>query len=53
MFNKIFKRKNKMENEGKIELFRTLVCEIDIKKYSQKEYIKIVNLLYQDIFRNL
>ena len=54
MLNKIFKRKNKgYKMEGKIELFRTLVCEIDIKKYSQKEYIKIVNLLYQDIFRNL
>lgn len=35
----------------KIELFKKLVCEIDISKYDQKEFNKIVNLIYQDIFR--
>ena len=35
----------------KIELFKKLVCEIDISKYDQKECNKIVNLIYQDIFR--
>ena len=35
----------------KIELFKKLICEIDISKYNQKEYEKIVNLIFQDIFR--
>ena len=35
----------------KIELFKKLICEIDISKYNQKEYEKIVNLIYHDIFR--
>jgi hypothetical protein len=40
-----------MENVKKIELFKKLVSEIDIDKYEQKEYEKIINLIYQDIFR--
>jgi len=51
MFNRIFKRKNKMENKEKVELFKKLVSEIDIKKYNQEEYVKIINLIYLDIFR--
>ena len=35
----------------KIELFKKLICEIDISKYDQKEFNKIVHLIYQDIFR--
>ena len=35
----------------KIELYKKLISEIDISKYDQKEYQKIVNLIYQDIFR--
>ena len=35
----------------KIELFKKIICEIDISKYDQKEFNKIVNLIYQDIFR--
>ena len=35
----------------KIELFKKLISEIDISKYDQKEFNKIVNLIYQDIFR--
>lgn len=35
----------------KVELFKKLISEIDISKYNQKEYEKIVNLIYQDIFR--
>ena len=42
-----------MELQEKVELFRNLVSEINIKKYSQEEYVKIINLIYQDIFRNL
>ena len=37
--------------KSKIELFKELICEIDISKYDQKEFNKIVNLIYQDIFR--
>ena len=51
MFTKIFQRKNKLESKEKIELFRKLIIEIDIKKYDQKEYAKIVNLIFQDVFR--
>ena len=40
-----------METIKKAELFRKLVTEIDIAKYDQKEFEKIVNLIYQDIFR--
>tara|TARA_R100000655_G_scaffold25889_1_gene53435 strand:+ start:438 stop:566 length:129 start_codon:yes stop_codon:yes gene_type:complete len=40
-----------MEYLEKVELFKKLVSEIDISKYNQKEYEKIVNLLFQDIFR--
>ena len=35
----------------KIELFKKLISEIDISIYNQKEYIKIVNLIFQDVFR--
>ena len=35
----------------KINTFKNLILEIDISKYSQKEYVKIVNLIYLDIFR--
>jgi len=48
---RIFRKKNKMENKQKIELFKKLISEIDIKKYNQEEYVKIINLIYLDIFR--
>ena len=51
MFKEIFQRQSKMEAVKKAEQFKKLLCEIDIKKYEQKEFEKIVNLLYQDIFR--
>ncbi len=35
----------------KINTFKNLILEIDISKYTQKEYVKIVNLIYLDIFR--
>ena len=40
-----------MEVLKKAELFRKLVTEIDISKYKQKEFEKIVNLIYTDVFR--
>tara|TARA_R100001443_G_scaffold110748_1_gene122893 strand:+ start:645 stop:779 length:135 start_codon:yes stop_codon:yes gene_type:complete len=40
-----------MEYLRKVELFKKLISEIDISKYNQKEYEKIVNLIFQDIFR--
>jgi hypothetical protein len=51
MFKKIFQRQSKMEVLKKAELFRKLVTEIDISKYKQKEFEKIVNLIYTDVFR--
>ena len=33
-----------------IEKFRDLVSEIDISKYNQEEYIKIVFAIYKEIF---
>jgi len=40
-----------MQQIQRINTFKNLVSEIDISKYSQKEYVKIVNLIYLDIFR--
>ena len=34
----------------KIMLFAQLVTEIDISKYKQKQYIKIVKAIYWEIF---
>tara|TARA_R100000773_G_C4220482_1_gene119184 strand:+ start:1720 stop:1953 length:234 start_codon:yes stop_codon:yes gene_type:complete len=63
MLDKIFKRKNKrykleemsdrilLQQIEKINIFKNLVSEIDIKKYTQKEYAQIVNLIYLDVFR--
>ena len=40
-----------MQQIQRINTFKNLVSEIDISKYSQEEYVKIVNLIYLDIFR--
>ena len=39
-------------NKINIEHFALLVQEISIKRYTQKEFIKIVEELYMDIFRH-
>ena len=39
-------------NKINIEHFANLVQEISIKRYTQKEFIKIVEELYMDIFRH-
>jgi hypothetical protein len=36
----------------KVELFYRLVSEIDISKYNQKKFIKIVNAIFNEIFKN-
>ena len=36
----------------KVELFCKLVREIDISKYNQKEFIEIVNSIFNEIFKN-
>ena len=35
-----------------VQHFATLVQEIDVSKYSQKEYVEIVEELYMSIFRH-
>ena len=40
-----------MQQIQRINTFKNLISEIDISKYSQKEYVKIVNLIYLDVFR--
>jgi hypothetical protein len=35
---------------NKIELFKKLVSEIHIKRYTQEEYIEIVDEIYKEIF---
>tara|TARA_R100000278_G_scaffold117467_1_gene97469 strand:+ start:196 stop:369 length:174 start_codon:yes stop_codon:yes gene_type:complete len=40
-----------MQQIQRINTFKNLVSEIDISKYSQEEYVKIVNLIYLDTFR--
>ncbi len=39
-------------NKINIEHFANLVQEISIKRYTQEEFIKIVEELYMDIFRH-
>ena len=39
-----------MSNLSKKMLFQYLISEIDISKYKQKEYIKIVKKIYYNIF---
>jgi len=39
-------------NKINIEHFASLVQEISIKRYTQKEFIEIVEELYMDIFRH-
>ena len=36
--------------KNKIVLFAQLVSEIDISKYKQKQYVKIVKAIYWEIF---
>ena len=36
----------------KIMLFAHLVSEIDISKYKQKQYVKIVKAIYWEIFES-
>ena len=40
-----------MQQIQNINTFKNLISEIDISKYSQEEYVKIVNLIYLDVFR--
>ena len=42
--------KKEKNEQQKIKKFVQLVTEISIKHYDQKEYAKIVNLIYQEIF---
>jgi hypothetical protein len=44
-----------MDNDTKkdVELFSLLVSEINISKYTQAEFRKIVNEIYWDIFYSL
>ena len=39
-------------NKINVQHFATLVQEIDVSKYTQKEYAEIVEELYMDIFRH-
>ena len=39
-----------MSNLSKRMLFQYLVSEINISKYKQKEYVKIVKKIYYNIF---
>ena len=39
-------------NKINVQHFATLMQEIDVSKYTQKEYAEIVEELYMDIFRH-
>lgn len=45
MRNERIEKKNR-----KLEQANSLIQEIDISKYKQKEYAKIVNLIFKEIF---
>lgn len=34
----------------KLRLFKQLVSEISIKRYTQEEYVEIVEAIYEEIF---
>ena len=34
----------------KVDLFKQLVSEISIKRYSQEEFVEIVEAIYKEIF---
>ena len=50
MYKKNVSKKMEYQKQ-KIELFKKLILKIEINKYNQKEYEKIVNLIFQDVFR--
>ena len=35
---------------NKEQIFKLLVSEISIKRYSQEEYVDIVNLIYEGVY---
>jgi len=39
-----------MKEKEKVERFRELVSEIDISKYKQETFIKIVNAIFYELF---
>jgi len=41
-----------MMQKEKVELFKNLVSEIHIKKYTQEEFVEIVNTIYQELQDN-
>ncbi len=41
-----------MMQKEKVEFFKTLVSEIHIKKYTQEEFVEIVNTIYQELQDN-
>jgi hypothetical protein len=41
-----------MMQKEKVELFKNLVSEIHIKKYTQEEFVEIVNTIYQELKEN-
>mgnify|MGYP003119950149 CR=1 FL=1 len=40
-----------MNKKEKLALFKELVSEINIKRYSQAEYVDVVNAIYNDIYK--
>jgi hypothetical protein len=35
----------------KVDLFKQLVSEISIKRYSQEEFVEIVEAIYEEVFK--
>tara|TARA_R100001460_G_scaffold41877_5_gene77837 strand:- start:2334 stop:2594 length:261 start_codon:yes stop_codon:yes gene_type:complete len=40
-----------MNNKDKLALFKQLVSEISIKRYSQEEYVDVINAIYKEIYK--
>ena len=40
-----------MNKKEKLALFKELVSEINIKRYSQAEYVDVINAIYNDIYK--
>lgn len=39
-----------MNNKEKLELFKKMISEVSIKRYSQIEFVDIVNAIYKEIY---
>ena len=40
-----------MNPKEKVKLFKEMVSEVNIKRYSQEEYVDVINAIYENIYK--